>query len=344
MDWEMLRERLESILKKDVTMLAKPLPSGAAIERADDKFIFAAPQGIRYIVHGTITPTEEQLISLLIESCHTQGTKRPADHAIHEEERQAALLSAWVMERLEEGELEAELPDSMAAWPSLGNAKIPILLYGEYPERQQFGELRKLLQSFFDTDVTIIPLHNKMWFILEDENLLNGSDEESLEDMLREFASGLQEMFASEWVGDCHVAVTYPIHPAKQLISTIVTLREVVDIGRRYRFSSNIHVPWELRLEALLDKAPDQAKRRLVDGVFKGMEAALDAELITTLDTFFAEDCNVSDTAKMLYIHRNTLLYRLDKFKQETGLDVRMFDHAVLVKLALILYKVTKRK
>ncbi|GJM80639.1 hypothetical protein HMSSN139_31350 [Paenibacillus sp. HMSSN-139] len=54
-------------------------------------------------------------------------------------------------------------------------------------------------------------------------------------------------------------------------------------------------------------------------------------------------DCNVSETAKRLYIHRNTLLYRMDKFKQETGLDVRTFNDAVLVKLELLLYKVTKR-
>lgn len=52
----------------------------------------------------------------------------------------------------------------------------------------------------------------------------------------------------------------------------------------------------------------------------------------------------MSETAKKLYIHRNTLLYRLDKFKNETGLDVRTFHDAVLVKLALVLYKVTKRK
>jgi len=68
-----------------------------------------------------------------------------------------------------------------------------------------------------------------------------------------------------------------------------------------------------------------------------------DEEIRTTLETFFALDCNVSETAKRLYIHRNTLLYRMDKFKQETGLDVRTFNDAVLVKLELLLYKVTKR-
>ena len=68
------------------------------------------------------------------------------------------------------------------------------------------------------------------------------------------------------------------------------------------------------------------------------------AETMTTLEQFFQLDCNVSETAKKLYIHRNTLLYRLDKFKQETGLDVRTFNNAVLVKIAMLLYKVTKRK
>ncbi|MNO00327.1 Leucine-rich protein [compost metagenome] len=53
---------------------------------------------------------------------------------------------------------------------------------------------------------------------------------------------------------------------------------------------------------------------------------------------------NLNDSAAALYIHRNTLLYRLDKIKQETGADVRSFGDAAIVKLAMLLYKVTKRK
>ncbi|MFD2881944.1 PucR family transcriptional regulator [Paenibacillus rhizoplanae] len=66
--------------------------------------------------------------------------------------------------------------------------------------------------------------------------------------------------------------------------------------------------------------------------------------MLLTLETFFEMDCNVSETAKKLYIHRNTLLYRLDKIKQETGADVRSFGDAAIVKLAMLLYKVTKKK
>lgn len=336
MEWESLRERLQNILQKRITV-----EKGRA-EAGKGNTIIEAAGDVYFIIHGTVTKAEEQLIALLFENNSRIGT------AFSEDERQSFMLSSWIMERLEEGEFEAVLPDSFAAWPSLSGMKIPILLYGEFPDKQQssHGELSKLLQSFFDAEVTVIPLHNKQWFILGDETLLGDSrgEDGGLEAALGEFASGLQEMFASEWMGECHVAITYPFQPTKTLVSTVVLLQEMIDLGRAYRFSSNIHMPWELRLESLLDKLPTNAKRRFVDGVFKRAEASLDAELITTLDAFFTENCNVSDTAKKLYIHRNTLLYRLDKFKQETGLDVRDFDHAVLVKLALLLYKVTKRK
>jgi DNA-binding PucR family transcriptional regulator len=99
-----------------------------------------------------------------------------------------------------------------------------------------------------------------------------------------------------------------------------------------------------LRLEKLLHLLPERDRTKFLEQVLKGADHVLDAETQTTLEQFFALDCNVSETAKKLYVHRNTLLYRLDKFKNETGLDVRTFSDAVLVRIALLLYKVTKRK
>src|SRR5690606_14646747 len=185
------------------------------------------------------------------------------------------------------------------------------------------------------------------WLILGDETLLaeeRDGEEDSLEESLEAMASGLHDLISSEWVGDCHVAATYPFSPGVSLIQTVLTLRETIELGRSYRLSSNIHLPWEMRLETLLDAVPKRAKLRFLEGVLRRAEPSLETEMLQTLESFFMENCNVSDTAKRLYIHRNTLLYRLDKFKQETGMDVRDFDQAVLVRLALLLYKVTKRK
>jgi carbohydrate diacid regulator len=97
-------------------------------------------------------------------------------------------------------------------------------------------------------------------------------------------------------------------------------------------------------LERLLNTIPEAQRAKFVEQALKRTDVFLEPEILTTLETFFALDCNVSETAKKLYIHRNTLLYRLDKLKQETELDVRLFRDAVLVKIILLLYKVTKRK
>jgi sugar diacid utilization regulator len=169
-------------------------------------------------------------------------------------------------------------------------------------------------------------------------------EEEVLEDSLASLCEGLHEMLASEWIGECHLSVSYPIRPSKSTLQTVVRLREAITLGQTYHMTDYIHLPWKLQLEKLLHWIPEEEKTEFVERVLKRMDALLDLEMLTTLEQFLALDCNVSETAKRLFIHRNTLLYRLDKFKQETGLEVRNFRQAVLVHIALLLYKVTKRK
>ena len=62
-------------------------------------------------------------------------------------------------------------------------------------------------------------------------------------------------------------------------------------------------------------------------------------EMLHTIEMFFAKDLNLSDTARQLYIHRNTLVYRLEKIKKLTGLDLREFDDAIVFKVALMVKK-----
>ena len=73
----------------------------------------------------------------------------------------------------------------------------------------------------------------------------------------------------------------------------------------------------------------------------KGLDS-LDEEIITTIFEFFKNDLNVSETARQLYIHRNTLVYRLDKLQKSTGLDLRVFDDAITFRIALMVVKYMK--
>jgi len=371
MDWERWKERLEAVLNAPMQLTLVPEAEWVrlvdeeqgeqqlvirSVKRGDDVLFFLGREsgGIRVLqaVGDKLTASERQLVELTLESKQTQEWKLAGAY-LTEDERRASQLRSWLLDQMERGQTHAELPDALAAQSSLYAAKLPLLLYGDYSQNHKvsYVELKKLLETFFDEDILLIPLLDKEWLILGSENLLtsggeerDGDEEESVEEALEAIGAGLYEMLANEWGGEYHLAIDYPFKPAKSLLATMLQLRESIMLGRTFHVGTYIHLPWELRLEKLLHLVQDKEKTKFMDQVLRGTDHLLDAETLMTLEHFFSLDCNVSETAKKLYIHRNTLLYRLDKFKQDTGLDVRTFNHAVLVRLALLLYKVTKRK
>jgi sugar diacid utilization regulator len=372
MDWEQMRTQLEAILGaplkseeipiEEWQRLAAEQPGhgveGTVRSVAKDQSLYFAAWKNGHKVHvwsvaaAQLTTSERKLVELTLESRRSADRKIGVPAASDEEKRVAALRE-WLLDQSEQGVMEAELPDAFVSQLSLYATRIPLLLYGDYSQtrRVTYQELKKLLETFFDGDITLIPLLDKEWLILGSEALLTSSgeeredgEEETVEEMLSALVSGLHAMLESEWVGECHVAVDLPLKPAQALLGSMHRLRETMMLGRLFHVGSNIHLPWLLRLEKLLHLLPDRDKAKFLEQVLKGADHLLDAETQMTLEQFFTLDCNVSETAKKLYVHRNTLLYRLDKFKQETGLDVRSFSDAVLVRIALLLYKVTKRK
>ena len=68
----------------------------------------------------------------------------------------------------------------------------------------------------------------------------------------------------------------------------------------------------------------------------------LDDEILTTVQKFFDNNLNVSETSRQLYVHRNTLVYRIEKLHQSTGLDIRKFDDALTFKIALMVVNYMK--
>ncbi|SDD52795.1 PucR C-terminal helix-turn-helix domain-containing protein [Paenibacillus sp. UNCCL117] len=371
MDWELVRRQMQDVLgiavnsmkrsAEEWAKLAKEQgagPIGADPGVTDGDYVYIPVQQesqdmllFQFPAAG-ITDRERALIGLMLDARKTQERKAAAPSG--EEERKASLIREWFKGQQELGYTQAELPDALVSQMSLYSTKIPLLVYVDQTtsRRVHYTDLKKLLESFFDASITLIPLTDKEWLVLGPEKILamdGGEDrpdtsEESLEDRLAALGYGLHEMLENEWVGECHLAVHYPMLPAKSLYSAILQLRETIMLGRTYHIGSNMHLPWELQLEKLVHLIPDSEKASFLERALKRLDLAFDPETMTTLDHFFQLDCNVSETAKKLYIHRNTLLYRLDKFKQETGLDVRTFNHAVLVKIAMLLYKVTKRK
>ncbi|MNO34068.1 Purine catabolism regulatory protein [compost metagenome] len=295
-----------------------------------------------------LTPMEVQLVNY---AARNFAVALKATGLKEEGEIEARQLSVWLNAQLEQEKNEAEIPDEMTLKGRLVGEMIPFLLVSENVHNPQvtYRSLMKLLRSYFENEILLIPLQEKEWLILARKELLTGGDdkeeeEENADDLLAQTCMGLHELIASEWVGVFHLAVAPAIIPVKGLTGSVALLRETIILGRIFQVGDYIHLPWELHMERLVNSIPDDRRRQLLGQIGDYTAVLADKEMLLTLETFFEMDCNVSETAKKLYIHRNTLLYRLDKIKQETGADVRSFGDAAIVKLAMLLYKVTKRK
>jgi hypothetical protein len=295
-----------------------------------------------------LTPLEIQLIYFAVEN---YAAALKATGVKEEGEAEALQLGKWLNSQLESEQDDAEVPDDITLKSRLFGDMVPFLLISENVHNASisYRALMKLLRSYFDSAVMLIPLQDKEWLILARKELLTGGDEkdedeENEDDLLSQTSMGLHELISNEWVGVFHLAVAPAMVPVKGLAGSVALLRETIILGRIFQVGQYIHLPWELHLERLVNSIPDARRRQLLGQIGDYSSVLSDKETLTTLETFFEMDCNVSETAKKLYIHRNTLLYRLDKIKQETGADVRSFGDAAIVKLTMLLYKVTKRK
>lgn len=362
MNWEAIRQQLEHILdtplqikrisfEADHDLVAMFSESTLSITHNDEVLFFLDEDeaGVDVLAGNAalVAHSERQLIQMLLAANRSGEVNGDGLKSGSKQEQDAQLLRSWLQDRWQAGVTDQELPSTFAKHSKLFSEKIPLLLYGDYPDHKKVGftELQKLLTSFFEVDVLLVPLRDKEWLILCSQSLLNDEEngEESLEEGLASICLGLYGMMASEGIGECHISIHYPIIPAKTLLATVIQLRETIDIGKIYNKGNNIHLPWQLQLERIVHMLSSEEKHKMLSTILKNTAEHLDPETLLTLEQFFAMDCNVSETAKKLYIHRNTLSYRLDRFKQETGLDVRTFNDAILARIGLLLYKVTNR-
>ncbi len=296
-----------------------------------------------------LTPLEERLLGYVLQ----QNNAKPPS-AASDLERQARRLGEWIQQSVTAGEWRAEVPDRMELRNRLFDGMVPFLLFCEQVEDKEpaYAEFEKTIRSFISDDTLLIPLREHEWLVLSSDRVLTETESdgdevlghEETKEVLASLAEGLHQLVTSEWGGECHIAVGEPIVPSENVVRIVGTLRETIFLGRKFHVGMQVHLPWLVHLERLLSGIPGLVRSRFVEEMMGRPDLFTDPETITTLDAFFSMDCNVSETAKKLYIHRNTLLYRLDKIKNEAGLDVRSFNDAVLVRILLLLYKVTKRK
>ena len=129
-------------------------------------------------------------------------------------------------------------------------------------------------------------------------------------------------------------------HHLRELADRYKEAQVAIDVGRVFDDDKTIINYESLGLGRIIYQLPITLCEMFLSEVFKKNPIeALDQETLYTINKFFENNLNVSETSRKLFVHRNTLVYRLEKIKKLTGLDLREFDHAIVFKVALMVKK-----
>ena len=136
------------------------------------------------------------------------------------------------------------------------------------------------------------------------------------------------------------VGIGTPIANVKDLAQSFKEAQIAMEVGKVFDTEQAIVSYDHLGIARLIYQLPTTLCEMFLKEVFKqGSIESLDAETLFTIQRFFENNLNVSETSRGLFVHRNTLVYRLEKSKKLTGLDLREFDDAIVFKVALMVKK-----
>ncbi|MCL2819854.1 MAG: helix-turn-helix domain-containing protein [Oscillospiraceae bacterium] len=193
------------------------------------------------------------------------------------------------------------------------------LLQEIFPDKQQ-----DFIIATGDTDIVII------------KEMPQTGDAKYLNKLAESIRQKINEVFSVKSV----IGIGTPAKHLRELADKYKEALVSIDIGRVFDADKEIINYETLGIGRLIYQLPTTLCEIFLSEVFKRNPIeALDQETLFTIDKFFENSLNVSETSRKLFVHRNTLVYRLEKIRKITGLDLREFDHAIIFKVALMVKK-----
>ena len=157
---------------------------------------------------------------------------------------------------------------------------------------------------------------------------------------LEEYANAFESSFLTETGTTVFIGISDPRTELVALPEAYAEARAAINVGRVYHSNKHVFVYRNLLLERFLSDVSPELGASYNARIFNRKTARLfNDEMVHTIETFFENSLNLSETARKLYIHRNTLVYRLEKVQHAIGLDLRNFDDAVTFKMMMLLGK-----
>ena len=164
---------------------------------------------------------------------------------------------------------------------------------------------------------------------------------EGYDEMFQE-AEAMKDVVAQDGE-DIHVALGTIVGEIKEVSRSYKEAKMALDVGRIFFDDRDIIAYSSLGIGRLIYQLPIPLCKMFIKEIFENKSPDdFDEETLVTIDKFFENSLNVSETSRQLYIHRNTLVYRLDKLQKSTGLDIRVFEDAITFKIALMVVKYMK--
>ena len=161
-----------------------------------------------------------------------------------------------------------------------------------------------------------------------------------LEKMAKDMLDTLRNEGGEEQI---RIAYGTTVNDIKEVSKSYKEAKLALDVGKIFFDEKDIVAYTTLGIGRLIYQLPIPLCKMFIKEIFEGKSPDdLDEETLTTINKFFENSLNVSETSRQLYIHRNTLVYRLDKLQKSTGLDLRVFEDAITFKIALMVVKYMK--
>lgn len=165
-------------------------------------------------------------------------------------------------------------------------------------------------------------------------------DEDEADGGLESFAKNILDSAKAKFGAKVLIGISSVVQNLKDLARAYKEARIALEVGKVFDIEKPIMSYENLGIGRLIYQLPTTLCEIFLSEVFKkGSLESLDRETLMTVQSFFENNLNVSETSRKLFVHRNTLVYRLEKIRKLTGLDLREFDHAVTFKVALMVKK-----
>lgn len=211
------------------------------------------------------------------------------------------------------------------------NAPRAVFLVEERGERD--GIVMELLKGMFTTQagdyVTAVDENNII--------LIKALENETNNAALEHVANTIVDTTSAEAMINIRVSYGTVVKELKDISRSYKEAKMAMEVGKIFYAERTVAAYHTLGIGRLIYQLPESLCKLFIEEIFgESMPAELDEETLNTLNKFFENNLNVSETARQLYVHRNTLVYRIERIQESTGLNLRSFDDALTFKIAMM--------